>query len=98
MKYRQGELLIEKADGIKGKKLSHRIIAEGEATGHKHEVITGEAELYEDGGTLYLKVLSNEAELIHPDHNTVVLPKGDYKITTQREYVVGEEKYRAVTD
>ena len=98
MKYRHGELKIEKVNEIKGRKLEHCILAEGEATGHKHEITTGEAELYEYEGTLYLRVVSDEALLTHPDHNTITLPKGDYKITPQREYIIGDEKYKKVLD
>ena len=96
--YRHGELIIKQVTQVKGKRLNHLILAEGEATGHKHEITTGEAELYEQEGMLFLSVKSNEAELTHQDHDTLVLPKGDYQITTQREYVVGEDKYRQVRD
>ena len=99
MAYRQGEIMIFKTDEIKGKKLSHCIIAEGEATGHKHEITEGEAELYcEDNGTLYLRVNSETAVLTHQEHKPQVLPKGDYKIEIQREYVMDDKKYRNVRD
>ena len=94
--YRHGELLI-KASRVKGKKLKHLILAEGEVTSHKHAITKGKAELYEHEGTLFLKCLS-ECELSHPDHKTIVLPKGEYEVTPQREYIVGDEKYRRVSD
>jgi len=96
--YRQGELIFKKGE-VCGKKLQHLIIAEGEATGHKHEVTVGEAELYQDEkGVMCLRVQSDEAQVTHQDHNAVTLPKGDYEIIAQREYVVGDEKYRRVVD
>ena len=94
--FRHGELLIKPVNEIKGKKLNHLILAEGEATGHKHEVM-GDAELYEHEKTLYLHI-SDTSILTHPDHKTLELPIGDYEITTQREYVIGDEKYRNVAD
>ena len=96
--FRHGELIIKQVSAVKGKKRSNLILAEGEATGHKHEITTGEAELYEDNGTLYLRVESDTAKLTHPDHNTITLPKGDYEITIQKEYTVDGEKYRRVMD
>lgn len=96
---RQGELIFVPTEEVKGKKLNHLIIAEGKATGHKHEVTTGEAELYQNkDGVLYLKVNSDEAIVTHPNHKPVSFPKGDYQIITQREYTIGEEKYRKVVD
>ena len=96
--YRHGELIIKQVSEVRGNKRNNLILAEGEATGHKHEITTGEAELYEDNGTLYLKVESDIAELTHPDHDTITLPKGDYEITIQKEYTVDGDKYRQVAD
>lgn len=95
---RQGELIIKPCEKIKGKKLDHLILAEGEQTGHKHSISHGKAEIYEEDGTLYLRVISDMAELTHPDHKTLTIPKGNYEIVKQREYQVGEEKYREVRD
>lgn len=94
--YRQGELIIKKIDKVVGKKLPHLVLAEGEVTGHKHEVV-GDAELFEKDGVLYLKV-NEEAQVTHPEHDPITLPKGNYQVQPQREYVVGEEKYRRVQD
>lgn len=98
---RQGEILIKEVKKVEGKRLNHLILAEGEATGHKHEVITKEKEgavLYEKDDRLYLKVLSDTTTLTHPDHETISLPIGNYEIEAQREYEISEEKYRRVTD
>jgi len=95
---RQGELLIKPCGKIQGKRLGHLILAEGEVTGHIHAITKGNAELYEKDGTLYLKVISDEVELTHPDHKTLAIPAGEYEIVKQREYQVGEEKYREVKD
>jgi len=78
---RQGELIIKPCEKIKGRKLDHLVLAEGEQTGHKHSISHGKAEM-----------------LTHPDHKTLTIPKGNYEIVKQREYQVGEEKYREVRD
>ena len=85
-KARHGDVLITEVDIVKGKKLDHLILAEGESTGHKHQITEGEAELYEHEGTLFLRVLSEEAVLTHEEHKAIQIPKGDYIIMTQREY------------
>ncbi len=99
MIYRQGEIIISKINVLPSNliKKGNKILAEGETTNHKHEITQGEAELYEHEGTLFLKA-SKEVELTHPDHNTITLPKGNYRIEIQREYTIGNEKYRKVTD
>ena len=86
MKYRQGDVLIQSVEQIQGKKLSHLVLAEGEATGHKHIISEGDAELYQHEGTLFLKVLSEEALLTHEEHKEIKLPKGNYEIKIQCEY------------
>jgi len=84
---RQGDLLVVKVDSIPGdaKKQEHRILAEGEATGHMHELDMGE--VYEQGGTLYFKVIGNgTATLRHPEHGPATFEEGTYKVIRQREY------------
>lgn len=115
--YRQGDVLfveissIPKSDVVQ---LSHRIIAEGEATCHKHEIAEESALLYEsipdiykigydkqmEETSKYLKVLS-KSKVVHNEHGTILLPKGNYKVVMQREYSPADEKgrgYRYVID
>lgn len=99
-KFRHGDLLIQPVDEVRGKKLDHRILAFGEATKHKHEITEGRAELFEEDGTLYLKVESREAKLTHPEHKSISIPKGNYLIEHQREYAPDQtyRKERRVRD
>jgi hypothetical protein len=46
----------------------------------------GEAELFERGGVLYLRVLSPTAILTHEEHDAVTIPQGNWEIRIQREY------------
>lgn len=69
MKLRQGDVLISKVGGVKGKKKENKdglVLAYGEVTGHRHLVVCEKdgAELYEENGTLYLHV-EEEATLFH---------------------------------
>ena len=85
--WRQGDLLIVKVGAIPkdAVKCGSLILAEGEATGHMHELDKGE--VYEKEGVLYFKVDSNEpATLNHPEHKAVTFEPGEYKVIRQREY------------
>jgi len=94
----QGDVLIQRVSEVMGKKLNHLTLAVGEATGHHHTITKGDAELYNYEGTLFLRVNSEEAELTHQEHDTVVLPKGDYKIGIVKEYDHFAEEARNVAD
>lgn len=65
----QGDVLLVSCDTIKGKKLLHRVLAEGEITGHLHEIVFGEADLFQDGEDIYMEVYSERAGLSHPEHD-----------------------------
>jgi len=86
MMVRQGDLLIVKVDKMpkEAVKLNHRVLAEGEATGHLHELDSGV--LYETNGTLYFSVSDKTTALNHPEHATVTFEPGTYRVIQQREY------------
>ena len=84
---RQGDLLIMKIDKIPegAFKQKNRILAEGEATGHMHELDSGD--VYEKDGTLYFKVTEADGvTLKHPEHGALTFGPGEYKVIKQREY------------
>jgi hypothetical protein len=83
---RQGDVLIKPIQVVKGEPLSHLVLAEGEVTGHKHQITEGVAELYQQELTLYLRVVSDTAILSHEEHGPVQIPQGDWAIHIQREY------------
>ncbi|MFQ4143053.1 hypothetical protein [Chlorogloeopsis sp. ULAP02] len=93
---RQGDVILLPVQQIDGQKLPHLTLAEGEVTGHKHCIIDGQAELYEQDGTLYLSVLSSEALLVHEEHKPIIIPQGTWMVRIQREYE--PEGWRYVTD
>lgn len=93
---RQGDVILQAVQTIEGKKLPHLTLAEGEVTGHSHRISNGEAELYEENGTLCLRVLSDRATLIHEEHKAIDIPKGNWMVRIQREYQ--PEGWRYVAD
>jgi hypothetical protein len=95
--FRQGDVLIIPSDkSIKGTKLPHLTLAEGEVTGHRHRISNGEAELFDRDGVLYLKVLSPTAILTHEEHAQITIPQGNWEIRIQREY--SPQGFRYVAD
>ena len=96
--YRHGDVLVLSGGAIPkaAKRLAHRVLAEGEVTGHKHQMTQGDATLYDHEGTLFLRVESETATLTHEEHKPIVLPHGDYQIRIQREYE--PEGWRNVAD
>ena len=98
MFYQQGDVIVEKVIKVKGKKLNHLTLAKGEATRHHHTITEGDAELFESEGTMFLRVNSDTATLTHQEHNTIILPKGDFKVRQVREYDHFAEEARQVRD
>lgn len=111
---RQGDVLIQhipedSIDLSKATRIDNTVLAYGEVTGHKHEVvpietdnaIIGEnkaAELFrlDDSGTLYLRVNASTARLQHEEHGPIIFKQGLYKINIQQEYT--PSGFRSVAD
>ena len=95
--YRQGDVLIQECDELPEKedikRKKGRVLVYGETSGHTHSLadhrtgrifeslLTKEKEV----GTLYLEVFE-KAEIVHPEHATIALTSGIYRIWRQREY------------
>jgi hypothetical protein len=63
------------------------VLAYGELTGHSHRVHDPQsAEVWEQGGVLFLKVIADTATIIHEEHQPITLPRGLYCVWMQREY------------
>lgn len=106
--YRQGDILIERAEKLKPSKSatreSHTVLAEGEATGHLHQVVATATDtddippaalFTEPDGTRVL-IVDRECDVTHPEHSTIPLKPGAYIIGRQREY--SPEEIRQVAD
>ena len=102
--YRHGELGIFKVSQFEKshKSTSSLVLAEGEITGHKHEIISGKVRVYdivreaEELATKYLEVLSDTAVITHPEHGEDIYERGLYEIRPAREYQ--PEGWRRVSD
>jgi len=98
--FRQGDLLMREIKELPEnlKKLSHKILAEGEVTGHKHQFF-GNVDVYEnDKGKVMFEVMSANAELVHQEHKPILIGKGVYEVIKEREYNPFEEEIRQVMD
>lgn len=84
--WRQGDLLIKKVDALPKdvKARGGTVLAEGEATGHKHKLTTGA--LFESPQGALFFTLDAPAELVHEEHNTLTFEPGTYEVVRQREY------------
>jgi len=80
----------------KATKLDHKILAEGEATGHKHALI-GDGALYRLGSEIILD-LPSPAEIHHDEHQPQELPEGTYDRIIVKEFDHAEESARKVVD
>lgn len=98
-KLQQGDVIIRKVDyAVEGEKLDHLVLAEGEATGHSHQITEGLGQLIMMDKIMHLQIFSETAKLRHEEHNEVIIPKGDYKIGIVREYDPFEDEIRQVKD
>ena len=106
IRHRQGDLLFTKVDGIpsdvRTKPRKNGIIAEGEVTGHMHEIVDwspsgGVAVLdnVEDDGEMFVTAKKNTV-VTHPEHADIALEEGTWHVQRQREYT--PEEIRRVVD
>lgn len=97
--YRHGDLLLVQVETIpsEAKKrdgIVNNILLEGEATGHMHRAI-GAISIFDSPNESqestnyllgFLEVGDEGATLVHQEHKTLEIPKGNYKFMQQREY------------
>lgn len=91
--WRHGDVLIQTVKDIPSgaKSRPGAILMRGEMTGHSHRIKeAGACELYELNGTLYMKILTDTATLVHEEHHAISLAKGLYRVWQQREYTPQE--------
>jgi hypothetical protein len=96
--YQQGDVTIKPVDAIPaGATASEsRVLAEGEATGHKHLAEAEDVKLYIHEGALYMHA-PNGTTVVHEEHHAVAIPPGDYLIGIVREFDhFAEESHRVI--
>lgn len=91
---RQGDILFERDDLPWQERVSddaeiqeNGVVARGEVTGHMHKISDGtKATLMIAAAMAYVRSMSEDAEIIHDEHNPVVLPTGNWNIVRQQQY------------
>lgn len=103
--YHHGDVLIKNADipqeAKKQKKSNDVVLAEGEATGHKHVLAecAEKVEIYKHNNIIYLKI-NESVKLKHEEHKSFVI-KNDGKtkyIDRVKEFDPWQEEIRKVQD
>lgn len=90
--YRQGDVLLQPIQNIKKTNLKPTkrcTLALGEATGHHHTIHDGAVGYAENENALakFVEVnASTGGALTHQEHDTIVLPEGQYRVIGQVEY------------
>ncbi len=89
--YRQGDLLFIKTEKLADKvQLTHsKVVLGSSITGHDHAITEGKVYVHEprwgDNANFYVEIPESGAELTHPEHKTIPLSEGIYKVIRQRE-------------
>jgi len=83
---------------MKQKQNNH--LAEGEVTGHFHEVVGNEVKVFEDvfGDNSLLVNVPEQAVVTHQEHETIEIPAGKYRTDQVLEYDSAEEEVRRIRD
>jgi hypothetical protein len=110
--WRQGDVGIRQIEKIppSAQEIEHDgVLAYGETTGHKHQLVGGEVKYFrDDRGDLFFEVVSRFVDLNHGSmptareqtdgHFAHKLPAGVYRVDHQREYDWQNEILRRVED
>jgi len=89
--YRQGDLLFIQSHAQPQGKPRHSLVVLGSnITGHDHAITRGqvfvnETPTFADRANFYVVVPEGGADLVHPEHKTIPLPEGTYRVIRQRE-------------
>ena len=107
MTKRQGDLSFHPvAEMPKGKQVKSFILAFGETSGHKHQLVAEKgatltvAERVEDSiSKIYFKVEGGKATLVHEEHNTITFSPGEIYVTIpEREFDYFTKSIQLVQD
>lgn len=96
--YQQGDVLVKPATLPQGsKRWKGNVLAEGEATGHKHVVVGDGVTVFSHNNRLYFEA-PNGAMIQHLEHNPISVPPGTYLVQIVRDYDHFAEEVRQVVD
>ena len=97
--YQQGDVLLKSVDQVPVGAMQEpeAVLAEGEATGHRHTALGEDVVILNLRETRYLTA-PHGAEVVHPEHRPLKIPPGNYCIERVREYDHFTEEARQVMD
>ena len=94
--YRQGDVLlikVEEREDLTNEVSS--VLAEGEVTGHKHEILGGTVVSHQWYSDRKFVRSSGDTVLAHPEHGHIKIGKGLWEVRIQREYDELSNRYVA---
>jgi len=87
--YRQGDVLlirVKEEDIRLEKETISSVLAEGEATGHKHEILNGTVHNRQWSSSDKYVCSNGDTVLAHPEHGHIKIDQGLWEVRVQREY------------
>ena len=85
--YRQGDVLLIKVEDREDlTNEASLILAEGEVSGHKHEILGGSVVTHGWGSERKFVRSTGDTVLAHPEHGHIKIDKGLWEVRIQREY------------
>ena len=98
--YRQGDVLLKEIVDIPQDttKAKHNILAFGEVTGHKHQLLSNQIVVLEDKSAQKYVQLQQKTILRHEEHNAIEIDLGNYQVIIEREFNPFEGEIRQVMD
>lgn len=82
----------------RAKRLPHKIIRSGEATGHHHALTANDTVVFETAEGLRFARIPTGSALTHQEHAVQIIAAGDYESGGCREFDHLAEEARAVID
>jgi hypothetical protein len=84
--YRQGDVLFRAVEKVSenAKPSEDRILVRGETTGHAHRA-SKQLLVFKEPETQKMFV-SGSGQILHEEHDTLELERGNYEVIRQREY------------
>lgn len=104
MHLRHGDLAFRSVNKLpigKTKKVLSYILAEGEYTGHNHNLALqgeGSISVVSVDDSLFFEIEGSDAELTHPEHKTIVFKPGIYEMKHEKEFDYFMKAIRQVRD
>lgn len=100
MIFRQGDVVIRQAkipfDAVE---TTETVLAEGEVTGHAHRIAKkSNAKLFLTPMVALFIRVAEPCEIEHEEHESIILPMGDWSVNVQREYDWFSNEIRNVAD